>query len=164
MAPPAYGDSLEREMWRSKMGLDFVYGMNLCKGADAIVTLEDDMVASFGFFPRINAFVERRLQSDNPFSVIKIYHSGRSSSTERCIEYSHETRALVFNGRYAADLAKYIKDRFADSPHDWLIRDFLKGKCAHIFSPSLFQHTGLKSTNNIDIRPETAADFSEWQE
>lgn len=163
--PPAWGDSMERELWRSKMGLDFAYGLDLCQGADAVLTLEDDMVASYGFFAKINEFVEMRLENgQHPFSLIKIYHSGTSGSSMNCHRYEAETRALVFDGADVNKLRQYILDKFADSPHDWLIRDYFNGKCSHIFSPSLFQHTGTMSTNNVNLRPETAPDFSQWGE
>jgi len=178
-APPKYGDSLERELWRSKMGLDFVHGLGLCEGADVIMALEDDMVASFGFFETINAFVERRLKERIPFSLIKLFaappketslsrkapaFTSRRNPSERCVKYTHETRALVLNGHFTKDLAVFVKDNFSQAPHDWLIRDFFKKTCSHIFSPSLFQHTGLKSTNDVNTRNETAPDFNQWGE
>ena len=129
-----YGDSDTRRTWRSKENVDAAFVMCYCKDlSQYYIHLEDDMISSPSFFPKLENFIET--QSVKPWLMI--------DAAIKC------SKAKVFPTEHVENFASYIYVLYDESPIDWLMNGWrkLKGH-GEIRSPSasLFQHIGDQSS------------------
>ena len=99
------------------------------------IHLEDDMISSPSFFPKLENFIET--QSVKPWLMI--------DAAIKC------SKAKVFPTEHVENFASYIYVLYDESPIDWLMNGWRKLKGhgeLHSPSASLFQHIGDQSSLN----------------
>jgi len=133
-----FGDSDSRRTWRSKENVDTTFIMCYCKDlSQYYIHLEDDMISSPSFFPKLKDFIHR--QSETYWPLLDVSQFG--------------SKAKVFHSGDLRNIASYFYLMYDEMPIDWLMlrwRGVKSEQTDSIFyrlpPASLFQHIGKRSS------------------
>ena len=154
-----YGDSDSRRTWRSKENVDATFVMCYCKDMSRYyIHLEDDMISSPSFFPKLQHFI--KTQGDTAWPML-----------DAAIQFS---KAKVYHSQDVENIASYFYLMYDEMPIDWLlvhwrqIKDPEHDNNEPILPPaSLFQHFGDKSSlreNEIRGREQKEPFFDQYDQ
>lgn len=130
-----FGDSPQRQYWRSKQNLDYAFLMWYAADmADFYMQLEDDIQVVPHFLPSIRSFVDRSLAGE-PWLMT-------SFSTLGFI-------GKLFNASRLPSLAEFLFTLNPEAPCDWLVWDWMDALTSQPFTSQIPQ--------------EAEKDFKKWQ-
>ncbi|VVC29945.1 Hypothetical protein CINCED_3A025295 [Cinara cedri] len=150
------GDSEDRVRWRSKQNLDFVFLMMYCQPKGSFyVQLEDDVVAKPQFHSIMKKTALQKIANGQQWFILDFCRLGFIGKMMRCSDLPW--------------LIQFIVMFYNDKPGDWLLDGMIGTKACNLekddrdcrkrkneiwvmYSPSLFQHIGTRSSLNGKIQ------------
>jgi hypothetical protein len=150
--PRTHDDPPEQVWWRSKEALDVANMMELAlqaaPRASYYIHMQDDVVVAQHFLRHLNNLTTQLATRNGPVTLFSPFDSNRTASYVAPDSGGVGLVAVCFDTHLVRRLIPYIRQRFLESPVDFLIRDYMETHNVHmhVAIPNLVEHEGLFSS------------------